>query len=148
MWILFKQQKFSLRVLLSICLTFCQFQPGVAHKSVAYKKSMKNKKNYLKQRFILLIHSLVSFGNGFCATKWAKIPFFMSPCYPLETLWRIKCYCNSYLKLRSSTVTKIFSNPASIYLFKVSNRNTRTRCEMYSKLTIKTPERHPHFTLF
>ena len=31
---------FSLRVLLSFCLTFCQFQPGVAYKSVAYKKSM------------------------------------------------------------------------------------------------------------
>ena len=28
-----------------------------------------------------------------------------------------------------------------IYLFKVSNRNPRTRCEIYSKLTKKTPER-------
>ena len=34
----FKQQNFNLRVLLSFCLTFCQFQPGIAHKSVAYKK--------------------------------------------------------------------------------------------------------------
>ena len=31
--------KFSLRVLLSICLIFCQFQPGVAYKSIAYKKA-------------------------------------------------------------------------------------------------------------
>ena len=31
-------RKFSLRVLLSFCLIFCQFQPGVAYKSVAYKK--------------------------------------------------------------------------------------------------------------
>ena len=31
-------QKFSLRVLLNFYLTFCQFQPGVAYKSVAYKK--------------------------------------------------------------------------------------------------------------
>ena len=30
--------------------------------------------------------------------------------------------------------------PASNYLFKVSNGNTRTRCEICSKLTIKTPE--------
>ena len=30
---------------------------------------------------------------------------------------------------------------AGIYLLKVNNRNTRTRCEIYSKLTIKTPER-------
>ena len=28
-----------------------------------------------------------------------------------------------------------------IYLPKVNNRNTRTRCEICSKLTIKTPER-------
>ena len=31
---------------------------------------------------------------------------------------------------------------ASIYLLKLSNRNTRARCEICSKLTIKTPERH------
>ena len=30
--------------------------------------------------------------------------------------------------------------PAGIYLLRVSNRNTRTRCEICSKLTIKTPE--------
>ena len=28
-----------------------------------------------------------------------------------------------------------------IYLLKVNNRNTRTRCEICTKLTIKTPER-------
>ena len=28
--------------------------------------------------------------------------------------------------------------PGGIYLFKVNNRNTRTRCEICSKLTIKT----------
>ena len=31
--------------------------------------------------------------------------------------------------------------PAGNYLFKFKNRNSRTRCEMYSKLTIKTLER-------
>ena len=29
-----------------------------------------------------------------------------------------------------------------IYLLKVNDRNTKTRCEICSKLTIKTPERH------
>ena len=33
-----KWQMFSLKVLLSICLNFFQFQPSVAYKSVAYKK--------------------------------------------------------------------------------------------------------------
>ena len=31
--------------------------------------------------------------------------------------------------------------PAGIYVLKVNNRNTRTSCEICSKLTIKTPER-------
>ena len=31
--------------------------------------------------------------------------------------------------------------PAGNCMFKVNNRNTRTRCEIFSKLTIKTPER-------
>ena len=40
--------------------------------------------------------------------------------------------------------------PASIYLLKVNNRNTRTRWKICSKLTIKTPEqnRWHHFDVF
>ena len=33
--------------------------------------------------------------------------------------------------------------PAGIYLFKVNNRNTKTRCEIFK--TVKTPERHFNF---
>ena len=33
----------------------------------------------------------------------------------------------------------VFPIPAGIYLLKVNNRNSRTRCEIRSKLTIKTP---------
>ena len=39
-------------------------------------------------------------------------------------------HCNSHYGL-----------PAGIYLLKVNKRNTRTRCEICSKLTIKVPER-------
>ena len=35
--------------------------------------------------------------------------------------------------------------PAGIYLLKVNRRNTRTRCEICSKLTIKIPERRQSF---
>ena len=39
----------------------------------------------------------------------------------------------------------IFSNnPAGNYMFKVNNKNTRTRCEICSKLTIKIPEQQWH----
>ena len=34
----------------------------------------------------------------------------------------------------------IQNSPAVIYLLKVNNRNTRTRCEICSTLTTKTPE--------
>ena len=40
---------------------------------------------------------------------------------------------------------RIFYYPVSNYMFKVSNRNTKTRYEICSRLTIKTPERcHCH----
>ena len=32
--------------------------------------------------------------------------------------------------------------PAGNYMFKVNNRNSKTGCEICSRLTIKTPERH------
>ena len=37
--------------------------------------------------------------------------------------------------------------PVDIYLFKVNNRNTRARCEIYSTSTIKTSERR-HWRCF
>ena len=45
------------------------------------------------------------------------------------------CFC------RDAYFRKNASDPAGIYLIKVNNRNTRTRCEICSKLIIKTPER-------
>ena len=59
---------------------------------------------------------------------------------------------NSYTVYRDMLVGPIFNKTASlndagriypvgIYLLQVNNRNTRTRCEICSKLTIRTPER-------
>ena len=46
------------------------------------------------------------------------------------------------LKSLLSSIQNIRSSKSSgIYMFKVNNRNTTTRCEIRSKLTIKTPER-------
>ena len=47
----------------------------------------------------------------------------------------INCF-NTTLK-----VIKTWDYPAGNYMFKVNNRNTRIRCELCSKLTIKRPER-------
>ena len=40
---------------------------------------------------------------------------------------------------RCTPSTSISTISANIYLLKVKNRNTRKRCEICSKLTIKTP---------
>ena len=36
--------------------------------------------------------------------------------------------------------SSFYFSPASIYLLKVNNENTRTKCETCSKLIIKTPD--------
>ena len=38
-------------------------------------------------------------------------------------------------------IEKSHSFPVNIYLLQVNNKNTQKRCEIYSKLTIRTPER-------
>ena len=51
-------------------------------------------------------------------------------------------YLYDFFTERSLKIPNIFRTyPANIYLLKVKNRNTCKRCAIYSKLTIKTPER-------
>ena len=52
----------------------------------------------------------------------------------------IFCYKNRE-KILNSMTSNSMNLPANIYLFEVSNRNTRKKCERCSKLIIKTPER-------
>ena len=64
---------------------------------------------------------------------------------------RFPTLCEVHLNLKSTQTTienmkceaKVENSvlPSGIYLLKVNNRNTRTRCEICSKLTIKTPDR-------
>ena len=56
-----------------------------------------------------------------------------------ERLLNVLCTFNRILCL--SCVTNATMSPSGIYLLKVNNRNTRKRCEICSKLTIKIPER-------
>ena len=59
--------------------------------------------------------------------------------YHIATLTRLDSY-DVHQKSLKDFAEVININPANIYLFKVNNRNTRNRCEICSKLTIKTPE--------
>ena len=56
----------------------------------------------------------------------------------------IPFFLNVFLQMKNNCRQFISTIPAGIYLLKISNRNTRTRCEICSKLTIMTPERR-HF---
>ena len=49
--------------------------------------------------------------------------------------------CKKFALVSTPAIFLVRSIPPDIYLFKVNNRNTRARCEICSKLTIKTPER-------
>ena len=60
--------------------------------------------------------------------------------------------CKIWLTVRTLfialTVIKTWYYPASNYMSKVNNRNNRTRFEICSKLTIKTPERRQIYDPF
>ena len=53
----------------------------------------------------------------------------------------LRCFWWSWLRLCLNLNTKQKFNPTNIYLFKLNKRYTSKRCEICSKLTIKTPER-------
>ena len=56
--------------------------------------------------------------------------------------WRIYIFSKATYKYPSEPESTFISwgIPANIYIIKFDNRNTRKRCEIFSKLTIKTPE--------
>ena len=61
-----------------------------------------------------------------------------------EKIWNEIKWINIILQniiLMVEIPSRVLVYPVGIYLLKVNNRNTRTRCEICSKLTIKTPER-------
>ena len=62
-----------------------------------------------------------------------------------ENKWILKskfCFLEKRSNLHQSVKSRIKDYfPADIYLFKVNYGITKTMCEIFSKLTIKTPER-------
>ena len=57
--------------------------------------------------------------------------------------------CTSQLKANLSKTEKnwLVSTSGNIYLFKINDRNTRKRCEICVKLTIKTQLRHQFISI-
>ena len=57
-----------------------------------------------------------------------------------QSIKRVDIYFNNEAVLNFAKLINLNSIPVNIYLFKVNNKNTRKRCEMCLKFTIKTPE--------
>ena len=70
-------------------------------------------------------------GKHLCLSLFNKVA-------DLQALWSLwNCGASKYFM----KALRIFGNSPACYMFKVNNRNTRTRCEICSELTIKKPER-------
>ena len=92
--------------------------------------------HWLKMSWLCLIFDVglfVSFSHLFICFVYFSLCFslIINPDHPVK---RISLNASSDQKFVEAP------NPAGIYLLKVNNINTRTRCEICSKLTIKTPE--------
>ena len=87
---------------------------------------------------------LVKFGNFF-----GSIPISLDVLTYLNlNLIRGTVKCLHEKKSNYWVLVIITSNPAGIYLLKVNNRNTRTRCKICLKLTIKIPEQRQYLKIF
>ena len=75
-------------------------------------------------------------GRKGCCAQWT-LKSVVNACNKIEKTY--SAYLHSCYEL-GILLTTIRFYPANIYLLKVSNRSTRKRCEICSKLTIKTPE--------
>ena len=108
------------------CLTFCLFK---SVKCIFFSVFL-GVYRILFAGYILFWSSFENYSNGFCTSS----KFLSSEHLECSGF----CCCNYWVSL---VISRFCLIPAGNYMFKVNNRNTRTRCEICSKLTIKTPER-------
>ena len=86
--------------------------------------------NWWLEKFAILDNHLAELSFGFQQAFWIH-------CLILVQKWTFSWdYTTAFLKNRIS---------AGNYMFKVNNKNSRTRCKICSKLTIKTPEQRHWF---
>ena len=110
---------------------------GVAYKC---KSSFRNIYQYSKE---ISLVSRAIFGMSLALSL--EISLFKFFNMKIERLYLL-CYIKSNFWFH---LIRIRINPAGNYMFKVNNINSKTRCEICSKLTIKTSERHySHFLVF
>ena len=89
-----------------------------------------------------MLVELVNLKHSICKNLWKVFKWKL---LWTSTILQEKTSIRIIIKRYNSLVTHLwwsyFHNPVGIYMFKANNRNTRTSCEICSKLKIKTPER-------
>ena len=93
----------------------------------------------------LLMNSFFDLQFKYCTLIWM--------CHSCTNNMEIDRHNGRYLRVIYSNhhlrnYLKRIALPTGIYLLKAINRNTRTRCEIFSKLTIKTLERRRRSGVF
>ena len=103
---------------------------------------MGGKKFDLIFSFIVIIYILFPFVVDIKGQSYLKLRFFFGTGgYSLARSCCLQTSRQTVSNFRILAGTASVAIPAGNYMFKVNNRNTGTRCEICSELTIKTPER-------
>ena len=121
------------------------------------------------QSFLLLLNFILSFVQEVAASKAKRPRGTLIDQWNVGTskVWRSRICGISHVNVKFQRIWTIqvllhrsndFGNqfcglmkawlPANIYVLKINNKNTRERCEMCSKLTIKTPEQRRRSGVF
>ena len=103
------------------------------------RKSKSVFQNHSGQLFVDSLSELYPLGIG-RKSHMQKTIYSMFNC-SLEHLDFAKNYNIQQWQIQNSQFLYLEFFPVNIYLFKVDNRNTRKRCEICSKLTLKPTER-------
>ena len=78
--------------------------------------------------------------KNIAVTLWICFKIVVTIVIVIKCAINLQCDRCIYLRIIFWSLPK--SIPLGIYMFKVNNRNARTRCEICSKLTIRTLEQH------
>ena len=108
---------------------FCLKQLRIPGKILAMELSQK-------QSFIVLLNILF---RGNYSQLFCRMPPPKPLCNFVTIIGNFFSTHNFVEHLRTAFLSLLSSSPDGNYMFKVNHRNTRTRCEICSKLTTKTP---------
>ena len=115
-------------------------QIGCVYQLALNYLNLRNQQNNPAEWFLSKLHQVISISYKYLLS----VGSFLYACLVLayhswKELTEIK-KCNNYINERETLLEKLGTIAVGNYLFKVNNRNTRASCEIWSKLTLKTPE--------